>query len=62
MGLSQRPVSPWLPVQGNQAEDAVLPLPSTPDPRTSAVVCPDDPLALAVKGVGPQTTDMNLHQ
>lgn len=32
---------PWLPVQGNRQEDVVLPLPSTPDPRTlCAVVCP----------------------
>lgn len=28
--------------QGNKAEDAVTTLPSTPDPRTSAVVCTDD--------------------
>lgn len=44
--------------QGNQAEDAVMTLPSTPDPRTSAVVCADDPVTLAAKGVEPHTTDI----
>lgn len=42
--------------QGKQAEDAVVTLPSSPDPRTSAVVGTDDPLTLAVKGVEPQLT------
>ena len=60
MGLSQRSASPWLPgPMENQAEDAVMTLPSIPDLSTTAVVCTDGPMTLEVKGVEPHTTDVN---